>query len=542
MAEWCIADSETDPFEYGRAVKPFCWCVHNDDFTKTFWGENATEDFIKWAMKYRGKIYAHNGGRFDWMFGEIINQISGKLMLINGRIARAKLGRSELRDSWLCLPVPLAGFCKGEINYEKMKPHLREKYKKEILSYLISDCVNLYKPMAAFFDMHGMKLTQASAAVAAWENMGGEKRRYGPTHDANFRGYYFGGRTEAFEHCAGKKGSWKVVDINSAYPFAMCEHHTAGTRFYELKGDDAMKELYKSPSSFWTVDAVSRGALPIRDKKGSVRFPHMRGEFKCTGWEIIAGIETGTLDLISWVALFPERTESMREYVEYYIRGKEHATEQRDKCEANGDVAGYIYWNTQRTLIKLILNSLYGKYGSNPEEYKEFWKGTPDGDDWLPYQLTGENENMSMIWQRPASNAEFFDVALAASITGFARSQLWRAICGAKNVMYCDTDSLICEDYGDIDIGPELGAWDLEAVGDSLYIAGKKLYCLRTPKALFKGNPKSGWKKAHKGVNVGVGKIKRIANGSTVLVKRDAPCLKLDGSQVFIARNVKATF
>ena len=540
--EYCVADSETDPFEHGQEIKPFCWCVHNKDFTKTFWGENATRDFIKWARDYRGKIYAHNGGRFDWIFSEIIDELDGEMMIINGRIARAKMGRAELRDSFLCLPVGLAGFTKGEINYEKMKPRLREKYKREILEYLISDCVNLYKPLTAFFEMHGQKLTQASAALMTWEKMGGNKRRYGPNHDMKFRPYYFGGRTETFKHCAGKRGKWQVVDINSAYPYAMTKQHPLGTRYYELKGDEALKKLYECPASFWTVDATSRGALPIRDEKGSVRFPHGRQEFKCTGWEIIAGLKTETITLHSWSALFPEQTETMKPYVDRFIKVKEEATEEKKAAEARGDEASATSWDTLRTLAKLILNSLYGKYGANPEDYKEFYKGKKPGEDWLEYQIVGEGENLGMIWQRPATNAEYFDVALAASITGHARAQLWEAICGADDVAYCDTDSMICADVGAIKLGPELGAWDLEAVGDSLFIAGKKLYCLRTPKALYDKNPKCGWKMAHKGVKVGVNVIKRVANGSEVVVKRDAPAMKLDGTQTFIARTIKRTY
>jgi len=519
---WWVADSETDPFEYGKEIKPFCWAVYNGEKTLTWWGEHATRDFIEWAKKQNAKIYAHNGGRFDWMFSEIVNEIDGELMLINGRIARAKLGKAELRDSYLCLPVPLAGFTKGEINYEKMRPKNREKYKREILEYLISDCVNLYTPLSAFFEMHGQKLTQASAALATWEKMGGERRRYGPSHDARFRPFYFGGRTEVFEHCAGLKGDWKVVDINSAYPHAMTKQHPLGTRYYELTGEAAMLKLRSCPGSFWTVDATSRGALAIRDKKGAVRFPHGRGTFTCTGWEILAGIETGTIDLHEWKALFPEQHETMAPYVERFVHEKEQATMDGDKVK--------------RTLVKLILNSLYGKYGSNPTEYKEFYKGERPGPDWLPYQVTGEGENLGMIWQQPATNAEFFDVALAASITGHARAALWRAICGAKRVMYCDTDSMICQDYGDIKIGAELGAWDLEATGDSLYIAGKKLYCLRTP------GQNDGWKKASKGVRVGVSTIKAVANGSARFVKRDAPAMKLDGTQQFIGRTIKRTY
>jgi hypothetical protein len=220
----------------------------------------------------------------------------------------------------------------------------------------------------------------------------------------------------------------------------------------------------------------------------------------------------------------------MKPFVDRFIKEKEEATIAKDY--------------TQRTLVKLKLNSPYGKFGTNPDSYKEYFKGPKPDDDkpWYEYQLTGEGDTLNMIWQTPAENAEYFDVAMAASITGRGRSVLWRAICGATRPMICDTDSLICEDYGALKIGKGLGEWDLEAVGDSLYIAGKKFYCLRTPKHLFDGNPKSGWKKAHKGVRVGVSTIKRVANGSEVFVKRDAPALKLDGRQVFIGRTIKRTY
>ena len=141
------------------------------------------------------------------------------------------------------------------------------------------------------------------------------------------------------------------------------------------------------------------------------------------------------------------------------------------------------------------------------------------------------------IFKKPVDRHSYYDVCIAASITGAARAILMDAIATTENVYYCDTDSIICSGK----FGPEidaskLGAWKHEANLYSLAVAGKKLYAGRgfDPK----GNPLE--KIASKGVKATALQIEKMAEGRTILWKSQAPNFKFDGSTKFVVRKVRS--
>lgn len=528
---WAVADCETDSFD-GFAVTAFVWAYLDDEGNREiFWSTTA---FLDWLESFDGIVYAHNGGRFDWLMPEIVNRLrQGKIMLINGRVARAKIGKAEIRDSFLCLPSALEKFGeKMEFDYEildRRKTYLREQKKADIEKYLMQDCVALFNAMAVYVARYGHALTQAGAALKTWEAMGGEKRRYGKDHDARFRPYYFGGRCEIFEYAAGTRGKFKMYDINSSYPAAMMQEHCCGTDYV------ASRNYKTAPgSSFWKIKAVSRGALPVRDDKGRIFYPRddVVREFHTTGWEIHAALELGILDIHSADGLVPRRFETFALYVQKYFAERQEAKRQGDTI---GDV-----------IAKIFMNSLYGKFGANPEEYKDYKivdKGERDyANGWHLSQLLDETD----ILERPTDHPQYFDVAVAASITGYARAAMMRGIFTSVRPMMCDTDSLLCEEFGG-NVGSELGAWKFEGFFKAVWIAGKKCYALlgaEKKKNADTGKMEDWYKVAHKGVSkmdATVDDVKRAARGEIVKIKKSAPNCKIDGSQVFFSRKIKKT-
>ena len=518
---WACADCESDSFD-GQSVNAFIWGVYTSEGDySAFW---STEDFVDYIRNSGINIlYAHNGGKFDWMMPEILSQFEdGKIMLINGRIAKAKIGNCELRDSYLCLPAPLAKFGeKDDFDYSMLErgksAKRRTEYKQAIEKYLMQDCKALFNAMSRFIELYGFALTQAGASMKTWEAMGGEPRRYGVKHDQAFREFYYGGRCQAVEYCDGVDGDFKLYDINSSYPFAMTENHPCGQDYYistDFKG-------CKIGASFWKIYGVSRGALPVKTKYGT-GFPvdHIPTYYNCTGWEMLAGIETGTLDIIGATGYIPRRLETMKPYVEKFYAERQEAKRNKDQI---GDV-----------LAKIFMNSLYGKYGSNPDEYMEYKiapAGTKRDKDWMPHIQADEYD----IIQRPAPQKTYYDVALAASVTGLARANLWRAMCASKRVMYCDTDSILCEMFTGA-TGDKLGEWKLEAEIKKVWIAGKKCYAFELEDGSYKT--------AHKGVSkmdIEIEDIKRAAAGEVIMIKKSAPTMKLDGRQEFTNRRIRRT-
>lgn len=519
--KWGVCDCESDAFDYtGEDVKPFVWGLLDSDGTyNIFWDTKKFTDYVRASdIKY---LYGHNSGKFDFMFPEILSELeAGKIMLINSRLAKAKIGNTELRDSFLCLPAPLAKFGeKDDFDYSMLARDKAGKrntdFKQKIEKYLHQDCVALFNAMSRFVERYGFALTQAGASMKAWEDMGGEVRRYGKGHDDIFRQYYYGGRTQVFEYADGIKGNFKLFDINSSYPFAMCSDHPVGTDYYSSKD-------YKSAhgASFWDVYAVSRGALAVKTKLGTV-FPDSLepAHFKCTGWELRAGMDTGTLEIISASGLIPRRTESMKKYIMRYF-------DERISAKANKDIIGDV-------LAKIFMNSLYGRYGMNSADFKDYKiiESSANMDGWEPYIRCGDYE----IVQRDSATKSYYDVALSASVTGLARANLWRAICSSKRPIYCDTDSVLCEDFN-AQQGDKLGEWKLECEPEQIWIAGKKCYAFLLPDGKYKT--------AHKGMSkldVEVNDIIRAAGGDEVVIPKSAPNMKFDGSQKFFNRTMKRT-
>ena len=519
MKKYYAADCETNPFKYGDTIAPFIWAIHDGQQTTIFDGVNATKNFIDHIRNIDGVIYAHNGGRFDWMFSEIFAAINKNenIILINNRIAKAKIGKAELRDSFLILPAPLASFAKDDFDYSMLEEKNRTKFDKEIKAYITSDVVNLYAAIDNYITMYGMQLTQGATAMKEWGKLGGVKRRYGAKHDETFRPFYFGGRCEVFKYCNGVEKDWKVYDVNSAYPYAMTKHHCVGNVNTYTKSNDIAD---MKGSTFWEVVAVSRGALPLRDEKGGVTFPNDNTPRKyfCTGWEIEAGVDTGTLDVISGIGLIPSELETFSPYVTKFKEAKENAKK----------------GSFEYVIAKIFLNTLYGKYATDITKFRDYKivkdVATPAdiAGGWLEHSF----HEGGTILKRPSDTGEYFDVAVAASITGHARAELWRGICASENVAYCDTDSLFCA-ASNVNVGDSFGEWDLEDEGKRLWVAGKKLYCME--------KTNGDYKTASKGVRANPKEIKKACAGEVVEIKQDAPVFKIGGGQVKMRRKIKIT-
>ena len=131
----------------------------------------------------------------------------------------------------------------------------------------------------------------------------------------------------------------------------------------------------------------------------------------------------------------------------------------------------------------------------------------------------------------------YYDVCIAASITGAARAILMDAIATSENVFYCDTDSIICSGkFGPVVDPHSLGAWKHEADLHSLAIAGKKLYAGRG--FCPKGKPIE--KVASKGIKATALQIEKMADGRTILWKSQAPNFKFDGTTKFVVRKARS--
>lgn len=520
MAEIWTADCETDPFKRGRKPRPFIWGAYTLGQYREF---TDTDEFVDFIADIECVIYAHNGGKFDWHY--ILHRIPTfeELTVINGRLARFKIGNAEFRDSYNILPVPLSAYKKDDIDYALMEADQRDKpaNKKLISEYLKSDCMYLYDLVDNFVRAYGSGLTVAGTALKQWQKISDQKApSTTKSFYENFAPFYYGGRVQCFESGI-INADLKMVDLNSAYPGAMKHQHAWGTGYHTTTALPTTKAY--TQRAFIELSCTSHGALPWRDEKGALHFPDdgIRRTYFITGWEFLAGIETKTISDVEIISVtqFSDSIE-FGDYVDHFFAQKEAAE--------NGSPE-YIF-------AKLFLNSLYGKWAANPENYEEF-KIVPahhvhsaevDG-----YGFCTEVAGNALV-SRPLSDEKhrYYNVATAASITGYVRAQLWRAINAVERPLYCDTDSVMCENTGTLELHPtNLGAWDVEAEGSEVAIAGKKLYAFRKSDGKYKT--------ASKGARLTAEEIIRVARGETVKYEAEAPTYSLTTGVRFIHRNIR---
>lgn len=565
-----VIDCETDPFKFGRKPMPFVWGFYDGETYLHFWGDNCTEQLLAYLESRKDPltIYAHNGGKFDFFFLLEYGVIENPALIIHGRIVKARcLSIHEIRDSFAILPVPLKklgnqkGGEKKEIDYALMEREVREKNKNEILEYLKPDCTVLYWAVFEFLERFGNKLTIGATAISELQKLH-PLIRLGKSHDEKFRPFYFGGRVQCFESGHVKprfKDRIKIFDVNSMYPAVMKNFvHPLGGNYVSLKTSAIEKFDIRTGNLrgfggmyFAHFRGTSKGALPVRNEKtGGLDFPIGEAEFYACSHEIRTACELGLLKILEIYDVYvPCSFQSYDAFVDKFIG---------EKIEGKrvGDFAKELF-------SKLIANSAYGKYASNPALFKEWWiyDEWADDDEKIAFEEwrdanpkiideeTGKVISLGAelvqdlgrfeIWQAPSPNDDgYFDVAIAASITSAARSVLLRAIHGALRPIYCDTDSLICEDLRNVIINDfDLGAWKFEGATKEIFVAGKKLYSCKLDEIGKDGKPK--FKQASKGAKLTHDDMIKLCAGEIVHWQNDAPNFKWSGDVKFVARNIR---
>jgi len=514
MKPYATGDCETDPFYPGRVPKPFIW--GHFDGSVYFETENIHE-FLAYIYDRDEILYFHNGGKFDFHY--LIPYIDGltSLKVISGRVAEFKIGACTLRDSFCILPTGLAAFNKTEFDYDKLEAVNRKKHMPEIRAYLKSDCLNLFNYLAAFFDKYPRRLTLAGTALKVWRDMQGRVDKTDEKFYDTLAPFYFGGRCEVFQPGL-HQGPLYLYDINSAYPRAMIEEHPAGNSIIvssKFKPANAHR-------SFYEIQAESNGALPHREDNGSINFPQREGTFFCTGHELLTALETETAKIIKINKAYTfGETVNYKRYVKQFYALKLDAEKADDQ--------------TTRLFAKLFLNSLYGKMAANPSRYQEYKIGPfgskpPEG--YRPDNLIGNLQ----LFSKPLEDEQkrYYNLATAASITGWVRAYLWKSIQECSDVFYCDTDSIITTDHSPrLTLGDGLGAWNLESTFRNFAIAGKKLYAGK----LVGG----GTKVASKGVRLTYAEIVKVAKGETVTYNPTVPTYSIKTGIGFTGRKVKMT-
>lgn len=521
-------DFETDPFDgENMDIKPFAACVWRPNVAPVvIWGDSAVTQVVDWCLAQSKplELYTHNGGGFDFQF--LFPHVPpGEISFIGRKIAKLKIGMVTFVDSLLLLPFSLDQYKKTKIDYNLFFPEVRDTHRELITNYMVSDCKNLYEVVTGFHELLGKKLTIASAALAKIAETGVTVPRLDESHDDRFRPYFFGGRVQAFDVGYWINRPFVYVDVNSAYPNAMRMDHASGRNYRT-----GVEPASIMPTGFYTLRCVSDGAFPARiegvEGVEHLEFPadNVRRLYHVTGHELVAAFELDLIQEVEYVEYWhPEEHINFSEFVDTNFANKKAAK----KSKSIIDYLAYKY----------LLNSGYGKLAIDPRKFKDYYVA-PWGEYTSLLRRDGYHHafdvGLQSVWEKSAYTGKgFYDVATAASITGYQRAVLLRALHASTGLLYCDTDCVVAEKTK-VEIGGNLGQWSIEGTGTEIAVAGKKMYACN-----FDTPSGSKWKTATKGARLNVLEIVKVARGQAVLWNKQSPAFSIRYGQRKVQRVIK---
>lgn len=307
------------------------------------------------------------------------------------------------------------------------------------------------------------------------------------------RDSYKGGRVECFHIGELTHGPYYTVDVNSLYPTVMRDNHYP-TKYEKIIHDVPVKSL-RAYLKCYAVAArvqVNTDEAVYAVRRDRTVFPVGRFLTALSTPEIKYALAHGHIEKVQDAVIY-EQEECFRSFVETFYA-----------LRMDFKSAGVVEYEK---ICKVMLNSLYGKFGQKGENW-ELIGDAPDEPD--REELTFLNNPRRVMRLRYLLGqvfelkgySECFDSfpAIAAHVTAYGRMRLWSLMqtAGTGNYFYCDTDSLIVNDAGLDNLrstlhDTELGGLKVEEVSDRVTIRGLKDY-VTAGKTVIKGIRKAAVK------------------------------------------------
>ena len=335
-------------------------------------------------------------------------------------------------------------------------PRNREEW-LELIEYCLRDAEIVYRAVEDLWNRFRIKPQSApQLSYQVWrrhymQRHGHEPPRLSPSSPLRqvLRRAYYGGRTEAY-YLGPSEQRIYYYDVNSLYPSVMRDHP------YPVGG--LRTGWYDDPEKIVAAEVVAEipesiyiPPLPYRHPKmfqGRLVFP--AGGY--WGWigkgEILLLEELGIKYKIIRSIYSPTWEHIFTEYIEDLYN-------KRLEAKARGDEALQYHY-------KLLLNSLYGKFGQRNKEI-------------LLYQFEGGGLDYDTI---EYESSYYLPYAVLTSSLARHRLHQYLRLAGDEpgRILYTDTDSLITT-RGDLPTGKELGRLKLEYQG-YITIYREKMYRL----------------------------------------------------------------
>ena len=476
--------NDTNNFIYGNNINDFMkWCETTKNDTLYFHNLKFDGEFILyWLFDNNFKHVVNKADVTDNTFTTLISD-AGQFYSIEVyfKVQGKKRNKITFYDSYKIIPFGVEDIAKSfkleiqklEIDYTAKREINHQLTIQEIL-YVRNDVTIVAKALKVLFDQQLTKMTQGSNAVYDYKNIVGKKNfeRWfpPPDYDHDIRQSYKGGWSYVKPEYAGKdipKGI--VLDVNSLYPSVMYYKplpYGEGIQFTGKYEEDNLYNVYVQ--MFKCQFEIKDKHLPtIQIKGNSLSFIPTEYLTDSGDEEVVLCLTSIDLELffvhydvynIGWVSgwKFKSTTGLFNDYIEKWNGVKMQST-----IDGN---------NGMRTLAKLMLNSLYGKFALNPSVQSK-----------IPYYIgglvkykLGEKETRTPMY-----------IPVGSFITAWAR---YITITSAQKVynrfIYADTDSLhlIGEEIPqNLDVDKvKLGAWKHEETFDRARYLRPKSYIHET--------------------------------------------------------------
>lgn len=351
--------------------------------------------------------------------------------------------------------IPFSVSKMGEvIGLPKLKVDFDNVSDEMLYVYCKRDTEIIYKTLLTWFkfirdnNLGNFKPTIASQALTAFVHRFMKHKIY--IHDTNHilnmeRDAYQGGRTDTRFIGKVRQSPIYVMDINSQYPYVMSKHYFPYRLCRYRKYPDPEK-VYKMCKHYCVIarcDISTNEPVYGHSIDNRLCFPVGRFTQSLATASYMYAYEHGHIARVREAAFYNKSYLFKSWSQELYNKRLEA------KNKGNG-----VY----STLIKLILNSLYGKFGQrgdltleetitdNFDYYSNSYYNIDEGA-WVIDMQIGNFKRVSMRMCEEGFNSF---PAIAAHVTDYARLYLWELIkqAGPKNVYYFDTDSMFVNSNG----------------------------------------------------------------------------------------------
>ena len=290
------------------------------------------------------------------------------------------------------------------------------------------------------------------------------------------RSAFKGGRTECFYIGELKNGPYFVVDVNSLYPFVM-RSNSYPVKYKKIVHNIKLSDLRNYLKQYSVVALVAiKTLLPtyaVRDKRTT--FPVGNFSTVLSTPELQFALAECHIQSIETAVIY-EQANIFQSFVDRFYEIRQEFKRAENPLFEH--------------FCKIMLNSLYGKFGQKAEQWTKIGI-CPNEPDRIEDVIDAETHRrrrlrylLGEIFEMTSHGEAMHSFpAIAAHVTAYARLYLWQLIvkAGRENCYYCDTDSLFINQAGLDNLTSYLddtiiGMLKIEYQSDTITIYGLKDY------------------------------------------------------------------